>query len=312
MKSVPPKNSRRDPLPSGDAKSAESPEPPAANERGSRPVTNRPPPKSAAPNDEARPPRSYPRLKKAFNWARVAVGVGIVAAASLGVAWGAKRYMTESPRFAIRTVEVAGNARRTPEEVAELGGLRVGENVFAVDLETARRNIEKDPWIDSATVTRKLPGSVMISITEHEPRALVAIEDQLFLAARDGEIFKEVVPDDPIDLPVVTGIEAKDVARDRKEVEKNVLRALDVIDELEATQIAKRYPVQEVHLPSDGTIEVIVGAEGIAVHLGDPPYRGKLEQAERVFDELAKRKTVPAIVFLDNENSPDRVVVRVR
>jgi cell division protein FtsQ len=48
------------------------------------------------------------------------------------------------------------------------------------------------------------------------------------------------------------------------------------------------------------------------LHLGAPPYRGKLEQAERVFAELSQRKTEPSIVFLDNEASPERVVIRMR
>ncbi|NUP12578.1 MAG: FtsQ-type POTRA domain-containing protein [Polyangiaceae bacterium] len=303
----PPRNVRREPSPA----EADSPEPPVVGKASSG-TTNRPPP-SGAPKAPKRPlSERFPRVFKAVSGVKILVGVAIVASASLGVAWGAKRYMTTSPRFAIKSVQVDGAMRRTPQEIADLAGLSLGQNVFSFDLDAARLKIENDPWVDTATVTRKLPGSVFVTVVEHDPAALVAIEEKLYLASREGEVFKELDASDPVDLPVITGIDAGDVAKDREGVQKDVQRALDVAAEVDRTELAKRYPLQEVHLVEDGTVEVLVGSEGIAIHLGSMPYRGKLEQAERVFAELAKRKTEPSIVFLDNESSPDRVVVRMR
>jgi len=243
---------------------------------------------------------------------KLAIGAAIVIGASAGVAWGAKRYVTTSPRFAIKTVTVQGNVRSAPQDVARAGGIAVGDNVFALDLDRAGHDIERDPWVKSARVTRKLPGTIELAITEHEPAALVSIEDKLFLAARDGEVFKEAAPEDPMDLPLVTGVVASEVARDREGVEKSIVKALDLVDELTKSALVSRYPVEEVHLENDGTLVAIVGRDAIALYLGKPPYRGKLEQAERVFAELDKKKAAPSIVFLDNDNSPERVVVRMR
>lgn len=304
MSSKSQRNVRKEPP--ADAILADSPEPPGAATGSTRP--------KARASSEPKIPAAerFPRIFKAITGAKIMLGVAIVASASVAVAWGAKRYMTSSPRFAIKTVQIDGHSRKSPQEVAAIGGIAIGENVFSVDLDLSRRKIEDDPWIKSATVTRKLPGSLVVTVVEHEPVLLVAIEDKLYLASRGGDVFKEALPDDPLDMPVVTGIGATDVVRDRDGVQKDVQRALDVLDELARTTIVKRYPLQEIHLVKDGTVEVTVGQGGIALHLGAMPYRGKLEQAERVFDELAKRKTEPSIIFLDNESSPDRVVVRVR
>lgn len=311
-----PRNVRREPAP------AESPDPPPAvgadgpkgradgarNAGGSKAQA-----KSLAPAAPKQPFfERFPRVFKAVTGVKLLVGILIVVAASLGVAWGARRYMTTSPRFAIKNVAVEGVQRKTPQEIALLGAIVVGDNVFSVDLEQARRKIEDDPWVKTATVTRKLPGTVFVTVVEHEPAALVSIEDKLYLASREGDVFKELGQDDPVDLPVITGIDAKAVASDREGVRKDVQRALDVAAEIERTAIAKRYPLQEIHLVEDGTVEAIVGSDGISLHLGVMPYRGKLEQADRVFAELAKRKAEPTIVFLDNESSPDRVIVRMR
>ncbi|MFO0552108.1 MAG: FtsQ-type POTRA domain-containing protein [Polyangiaceae bacterium] len=338
MSSVaPPRNTRRPPAgPDGAARKESVPPPKESADAGSpeppRAATMRPPPPKpgptanpVAPNSKKKPEKPaepkapkpplsvrFPKVARAVTLAKLAIGLAIVIVAALGVAWGGRKYMTTSPRFAIRTVTVDGASRLSPKDIAARGGIRVGDNVLVLDLDGARKKIEADPWVKSATVTRKLPGSVMVSVVEHEPAALVAIEDHLFLASRAGDVFKEVAPGDPMDLPVITGLTAKNAQQDREGVKKDVARAVDVIDEVEQTEFAKRYPLQEVHLVKDGSVEVVVGHDAIALHLGVAPYRGKLEQAERVFAECAARKVQPSIVFLDNESSPERVVVRMR
>jgi hypothetical protein len=52
--------------------------------------------------------------------------------------------------------------------------------------------------------------------------------------------------------------------------------------------------------------------EVLALHMGAPPYRRKLEQATRVVAELDRRGAKADSFMLDNEARPDRVVVRMR
>jgi cell division protein FtsQ len=306
------RNVRREPstVSTPPAATADSPHPPAAVR------SVRPPSKSGGLSGQAAKPAggppSFPRIAKAFALLKVCVGIAIVIGASVGVAWGAKRYVTTSPRFAVKTVTVDGAQRILPQDVARAGGIVVGNNVFSLDLDEVQRKIEAEPWVASATVTRKLPGSVFVRVVEREAKALVLIEEKLYLVSHHGEIFKERGADDPIDLPLCTGIRSEDVVSDREGVEGRLLRALDVIEDLGKTSLGQRHPVQEVFLERDGSVRVIVGRDAVALHLGHPPFRPKLEQAERVFVELSKRKAQASIVFLDNDANPERVVVRMR
>lgn len=287
------------------AADAESPRPPIAQGTSVRPPAKKP-----------LAPKSPSRLRRfagsAFGVVKVVLGVSAVVGASVGVAWGAKQYMLTSPRFSIKSVAVDGNDRLSPDEVAQAGGIALGDNVFALDLDEARHKIENDPWVKSATVGRKLPGAVVVKVVEHEPAAVVAIGERLFLASRGGEVFKEVGPEDPTDYPVITGFEPEAVLADREGTEKRIVRALDLLDEAGRASFASRYPIQEVHLEKDGSLSVVVGRQAIVVALGHPPFKGKLEQADRVFLELSRRKADASVVFLDNEGSPERVVVRMR
>jgi cell division protein FtsQ len=238
--------------------------------------------------------------------------VAVVLAASIAVAWGARRYVMSSPRFAIRTVLVEGIERRSAHEVARAGGIEVGKNIFALDPATAGAAIAADPWIERAAVTRRLPSTIHVTVVEREARALAAIGGDLYLATRDGDLFKQLGAEDPADLPLVTGLTAEQVARDRAGVVLEVRRALDVVEDLERAGLARRYPIQEIHIEKDGSLELILGKEGIALHLGQPPFRHKIAQAAQVLAELRRRKANASVLFLDNQAHPERVVVRMR
>jgi cell division protein FtsQ len=249
---------------------------------------------------------------KLWTGTRILVGTAVVIAASIGAAWGAKNYVTKSPRFMIKTITVEGANKLAPETIAKAGGVAVGMNVFTVDVEQVKRSIEREPYVAEATVVRQLPNTISIKVVERQPAVLVGIGNDLYLATHDGDVFKQAEAGDATDLPVVTGIRPELAVEDRQGLSILVRRALDVIDEAEKTGIAKRYPVQEIHIEKDGSVEAIVGQQGIAIHLGNPPFKGKVEQADRVLAEVEKRKSSASIVFLDNDANPDRVVVRMR
>jgi cell division protein FtsQ len=243
---------------------------------------------------------------------RLATGIIVVLTASVLVAWGLRRYLQSSPRFAIRTVQVAGNVRRTAHQLAQRAGAEVGKNIFAVDLQIAKQTVETDEWVEHATVSRDLPSTIRIEVTEREPRALALLGGRLFLVDGKGSPFKALKSGDPSDLPVVTGLDPEQVTRDREGATQRMRRVVDLLGDLERVGIARRYPVQEVHLEPDDSAVVTIGSDAILLQLGRPPYRAKVEKADRILLEVARRKAKPDVIFLDDDAHPERVVVRMR
>lgn len=289
-----------DPMPRGLGED-ESPPP------GPTTKTVRPP--SPSGGKRSSEPRAIGKFARTL---QLLAGVIVVLAASIAVAWGARRYITSSPRFAIRSVLVDGVKRRTAEQVASAGGVAVGGNIFALDPDSAGAAITTDPWIERATVTRRLPSTIHIDVVEREARAAAVIGGELYLATREGDLFKRLDQADPDDLPIITGITPEQVTSDRPGVVLSVKRLLDVADDLDRVGVSKRYPIQELHLERDGALVATIGREAIALHLGHPPYRAKIEQGARVLAEIARRKADASVIFLDNDANPERVVVRMR
>src|SRR6185436_16027521 len=128
----------------------------------------------------------------------------------------------------VLNISLQGAAHRSPEDIAHLGGIVKGQNVFTTDLETAKLGILADPWIEQASVHRKLPSTIFVEVVEREAAALVAVGQDLYLSTRQGELFKKPEPGDPYDLPVVTGLRADDIVKDRAMAIASVKKALDL------------------------------------------------------------------------------------
>jgi cell division protein FtsQ len=263
-------------------------------------------------NQESTPPTAETTRRRVMDALRLAAGVLVTIAAALGCVWGMLRYTRTSPRFAIRNVEVTGSSHRSPEDIARLGGITRGQNVFTTDLEAAKVGILGDPWIEQASVRRKLPGAIVVEVVEREAAGLVAVGPDLYLSTRQGELFKKPESGDPYDLPVITGTRPEDIVKDRDAAVAMIKKALDLVSDYEHLGPAKHLPVQEVHIEDDGALVLSVGKDPIALRLGKGPYRQSLEQASRVLGELANRHAEASVVFLDNEAHPERVVVRMR
>jgi cell division protein FtsQ len=238
-------------------------------------------------------------------------GVALVIGVSGTVAWAARRYVMTTPRFAVATIDVSGERHRTSDEIADTAGLSRGANVFSVDLDRARARLLADPWVSEATLARRLPGTILVQVSEREAGAIVALGDS-YLASRDGEIFKRLEAGDPADLPIITGLTPEAVAADREGTAQSIRRALDLASDYDHGPLAQRAPLQEIHLEGGGAVTLIVGKSAVSLNLGEPPFRKKLDQASRVMTELERRGAKADTIMLDNEARPERVVVRMR
>lgn len=270
-------------------------------------VTQSPPSNAVSPRKLFSPERRA----KAVAFAKSAFGGLLVVSLSVGMALGARRYVKTSPRFAVTEISVSGTHRRSPEEITNVAELAAGVNIFGVDTGRARSRVLGDPWVKDATVEKKLPGKLTISVVEKEPAVLVASGDT-YLYTRDGQPIKSLEARDPSDFPIITGISTSSLLDDRDGTAKMVKGALDFAESYERTGLGQRAPVEEIHYDKDGTMSVVVGKSGTVLALGHPPYKRKLDQAVRIFAELDRRGQKPDTLYLDNEAHPERVVVRMR
>ncbi|MBW2548443.1 MAG: FtsQ-type POTRA domain-containing protein, partial [Deltaproteobacteria bacterium] len=161
-----------------------------------------------------------------------AVGVGLALAALAWLGDQSIEYARSATAFAIREVVVEGNQQLEDIDVRRAAGLQIGSNIFEISSEDARYHLLQHPWIEEAHVVRKLPGRIRIEITERQPVALVAL-DQLYLVSHEGAVFKRLGVDDPVDLPVITGIASERFYDDLDYRTAILLRSMAVLQDYE-------------------------------------------------------------------------------
>jgi cell division protein FtsQ len=243
---------------------------------------------------------------------KVAVGLTLIVGAVGALAWGVHRYAQTTPRFAVVNVEIEGTRRLARDDVLGAAGFKKGDNLFALDVEKAEKSLLSSPWIAQARVIRELPGTIRLEIVERDAVALAALRGKTFLVSQDGEPFKEMGNGDPRDLPIVTGLSLRAISQDRRAELSRLRDTLGLLRDYEKLSVAQGFPIEEVHLEPSGDVVLVVGSEGVSLHIGATPWKRKLLRAERVLQRTQKAGGNPSVVFLDNDAHPERVVVRVR
>ncbi|MDF2695127.1 MAG: Cell division protein FtsQ [Labilithrix sp.] len=270
-----------------------------------------PPPVAAdlpAPEKPAKPAGE----SRALRVLRAVIGLTMIVGIGWGVVWGARRYVRTSPRFSVSEIVTSGGKRRSADDIASIAGIAKGQNIFSIDLDRARVRLASDPWIETADLTRQLPGTISIRVTEREAAGMVAMAEGTYLVTRDGLVIKRVEPEDPLDFHVVTGVALKSLVEDREGATRTIRQALDLAFDYDRSPLAQRSPVQEVHVEPNGDMTLMVGKSGVILRMGGAPYRRKLDQAVRIVGELDRRGAKPDTIMLDDEARADRVVVRMR
>lgn len=221
------------------------------------------------------------------------------------------RHVRTSKSFAIEQVEVTGNEQLTNAQVLRAAGLAIGQNVFAVGPEQARASLLREPWIEAADVRRRLPGRFSISVRERHAVALLA-SGQLQLVSDEGVAFKTLEPNDPSDLPVISGLDPNLKTQDEQALSSALLDAVALLHAYQDAGLSRREPISEIHVDNDRGLSLYVGSDAMYVRLGKGPFRQKLERMREVLTRLAKDKARAAYVYLDNQKRQDRVVARLR
>lgn len=240
-----------------------------------------------------------------------AASIGWLVLLAIGVIVAARQWLVTTPYFALRDVRVEGASHRTREHYQAVAGLEKGRNVLALDLGEVRRRLLAEPWVEEAVVVRRLPGRIDVVVREREPLAVLALEEP-YLVTATGNVFKTVEPDEQVDRAVITGLTTEALSEASGRGRELLRRALDLAAEYERGTLAEAMPLEEVHVESSGEMVLRVGAQGVALELGQGPYRHKLDVAAKVLAEVDRRGGRATALLLDGAPSNDRVVVRAR
>ena len=91
--------------------------------------------------------------------------------------------------FQVSEVRVTGNTYYTDEQIIRASGINEGDNlVFLSFGAVTLRMMNQLPYVDEITVTRRAPATVVISVVESSPTAVIAYGDDWYVLGKNCRV----------------------------------------------------------------------------------------------------------------------------
>jgi len=166
----------------------------------------------------------------------------ILIAALLGaLGWGlyyaGTLFFSRNPNFTIRQIEMSSDGRLSGMALREFAGTGEGENLFAVDLDELRARLEAVPLIETVTIRRRLPDTLVVRVIERIAIAQLRWSRRVMplLIDRYGVILPATRSGGA--LPVINGYNAQKLRPGARINDSGVLSALALLAEVETLQL---------------------------------------------------------------------------
>jgi cell division protein FtsQ len=270
-----------------------------------RAINVAPKPGSRAPKrDELRPHVHGQTSRRVMRWATAVAGVVAVAApiywavssgwivATVEAAHLGFLQATAASGFALREVRVEGRGETVVADILRAVQANRGDPILAIDIDGVRQRLEYLPWIETASVERRFPDQLIVSVTEAEPMALWQRSQKLYLVSREGAVIEAANLGKYAKLLIIVGDDAPK-------------KAPDLFDIL----------AQEPDLRSHVTAAVLVGKRRWNIRMDNDvdvklPEDGALEAWRHFADLNRQNKLLDKDVTIVDLRQPDRVVLK--
>ena len=180
----------------------------------------------------------------------------------------------------VNEVTFSGQVNASEVGLRHLSDIPKGAHLFEVDLLTVVRKVERHPWVRRAEARRVMPGTIEITIEEHQPVMLLAL-DAFWYVGADGRPFK-LAEADNLDFPVLTGLTPTLVEK-HPVVARAVLDAAMVrLEACDGHPVAGPEHLSEIRFDPAGGFTLVL-RDGSELYLGFSDATAALRRLDRLW-----------------------------
>lgn len=196
-------------------------------------------------------------------------------------------------------IQATGLTEVTRAQLLPVFGADIGRNVFFVPLDERRKQLERIPWIEHATVMRLLPDEIRVAVIERQPVAFTRNGSQIGLVDANGVLLSmspAAMTRHHYSFPVLTGIDPADPPAARKTRMAVYLRLMSALD---STGQHYSQQISEIDLTDPEDARVIMPERGgdVLAHFGEDHF---LERYLRYKSHIAEwRQQYPHLSSVD-------------
>jgi cell division protein FtsQ len=220
---------------------------------------------------------------------------GAVAGVLMIVAWAA----FWSPLLDVRSIRVIGGRHTHAAQVASIARLDEGANLLLLSTSRVAARARALPWVKSARVDRKLPGTLVVRIRERRPALVLSLGAARWTMDATGRVLAPGAVQRG--LPVLSGSALAGIRPGARPASPQLTSALRAYRSLPPNVRAQ---VTTIAAPSVERVTFALKS-GIVVHYGDAARtRFKNSVLRSLLAELARERRTPAYIDVSVPSSP--------
>lgn len=229
------------------------------------------------------------------------------------------RFVYTNSDFAIENFQVQTDGVIAPDQLRRWSGVKIGDNIFALDAAVVKHRLEAFPIIRTVSVDRSLPHSLKILVTERDPIAQVdvlrsdipgGVAAGVYQLAADGMAmppldsrFSIAAPGQNVpQLPVITGLNVYQIQMGKPVDIPQVQAALQLIAAFDHSSMAGLVDLYRLDVSAPGVV-VLTTRQGSQITFGLANLDEQLRRWRGIYNLGLKRNATIATADLAVENN---------
>jgi len=165
--------------------------------------------------------------------------------------WNFFNFIFSSNFCNIEEIIIKGNDCLIEDEILYKSGIKLGENIFKLDLKKSIDSLKQEPRIKEVEIKRVIPNKIIISLKERKAAAIVHIGEEYFFSTKGGIVLSKIDrQEEGFALPLLSGLEIDEI-KIGEIIDKPEFRtALESINSVEVI-LPKKFCRVEILSPDD-------------------------------------------------------------
>lgn len=267
----------------------------------------------------SRSPRARPAPARWRTWLRSVLLVGLWLAVLAGALLARARlddFLATHPQFALpaspqqadgREIQIHGLRHAPRREVLAVFRRDFGRSVYLIPLAERRRQLMAIDWVRQATVRRRWPNQLIITIEERRPVAFVMLparfESLQKTALVDAEgVLLRLPPRGDFALPVLSGLSFEQPPAERRDRVALMLRVLE-----QAGEYASQISEVDASNPDDVVVVEALNEGVVRLRIGGENFGERLKKFHDYYPQISRAASGPQFYDL----RPDGQIVQI-
>jgi cell division septal protein FtsQ len=216
-----------------------------------------------------------------LKWSLIIAGI---LAGSAGAWFGGSSLLEQSSYVVLQKIDIVGLERLNEQQILNAAIVPIGSNLMQLQYDAIAARIESVPGVKKVHLIRKLPGRLIISVTERHPIAGI-FRQKITLIDDEGVEVPLMKQGEVIDVPLITGNISFDVNG-----KMTYMRAIELV-----ARIHQEFPniyghLGEVSITND-QLTMRLRERGALVKTSDPTNAVVLSKLEQFLSQRSAELT---------------------